>query len=149
MERERIEARTTRPSHNSLTIHDLPTYRLTTKNTYDYCDSTSNHRHTLKNTRCLALFFCFPTIFCTIVKSLLKSASYQPGPLILPLYRRALQVKPQKTFNSAINSIRAVIERVIAHLKNWRILQTDYRRPIDSFPTTISAAVGLQFYSLA
>ncbi len=54
----------------------------------------------------------------------------------------------QKTFNSAINSIRAVIERVIAHLKNWRILHTDYRRPIDSFATTISAAVGLLFYSL-
>ena len=55
----------------------------------------------------------------------------------------------QKTFNSAINGIRAVIERVIAHLKNWRILHTDYRRPIDSFATTISAAVGLLFYSLA
>ena len=55
----------------------------------------------------------------------------------------------QKTFNSAINSIRAVIERVIAHLKNWRILHTDYRRPVDSFTTTISAAVGLLFYSLA
>ena len=55
----------------------------------------------------------------------------------------------QKTFNSAINSIRAVIERIIAHLKNWRILHTDYRRPIDSFATTISAAVGLLFYSLA
>lgn len=55
----------------------------------------------------------------------------------------------QKTFNSAVNSIRAVIERVIAHLKNWRILHTDYRRPIDSFPTTISAAVGLLFHSLA
>jgi len=54
-----------------------------------------------------------------------------------------------KTFNSAINSIRAVIERIIAHLKNWRILHTDYRRPIDSFATTISAAVGLLFYSLA
>jgi hypothetical protein len=44
---------------------------------------------------------------------------------------------------------RAVIERVIAHLKNWRILHTDYRRPIGSFATTISAAVGLLFYSLA
>jgi len=55
----------------------------------------------------------------------------------------------QKTFNKDINSIRAVVERVIAHLKNWRILHTDYRRPIDSFATTISAAVGLLFYSLA
>jgi shikimate dehydrogenase len=42
-----------------------------------------------------------------------------------------------------------VVARVIAHLENWRILHTDYRRPIDSFPTTISAAVGLLFHSLA
>jgi hypothetical protein len=55
----------------------------------------------------------------------------------------------QLTFNSAINGIRAVVERVIANVKNWRILHTDYRRPLDSFATTISAAVGLLFYSLA
>jgi len=55
----------------------------------------------------------------------------------------------QKDFNSAINRTRAVVERVIANLKNWRILHTDYRRPLESFTTTISAAVGLLFYSLA
>ena len=55
----------------------------------------------------------------------------------------------QKTFNSAINGIRAVVERVIANVKNWRILHTDYRRPLDSFASTISAAIGLLFYSLA
>jgi hypothetical protein len=54
----------------------------------------------------------------------------------------------QKTFNSAINGIRAVVERVIANVKNWRILHTDYRRPLDSFATTISAAIGLLFYTL-
>jgi hypothetical protein len=52
----------------------------------------------------------------------------------------------QKTFNSAINKTRAVIEQVISHLKNWRILHTDYRRPLDTFPTTISAVVGLHFW---
>jgi len=35
----------------------------------------------------------------------------------------------QKTFNTSINQIRAVVERVIANLKTWRILHTDYRRP--------------------
>ena len=55
----------------------------------------------------------------------------------------------QKEFNTAINRTRAVVERVIAHLKNWRILHTDYRRPLESFATTISAAVGLLFYSMA
>jgi hypothetical protein len=55
----------------------------------------------------------------------------------------------QKAFNTAINQIRAVVERVIANLKTWRILHTDYRRPLGTFDTTISAVVGLQFYSLA
>ena len=55
----------------------------------------------------------------------------------------------QKTFNAAINQTRAVVERVIANFKNWRILHTDYRRPLDTFGTTISAVIGLQFYSLA
>jgi hypothetical protein len=55
----------------------------------------------------------------------------------------------QKAFNTAINKTRAVVERSIAHLKNWRILHTDYRRPLDTFRTTISAVIGLQFYSLA
>jgi Transposase DDE domain. len=55
----------------------------------------------------------------------------------------------QKAFNAAINKIRAVVERVIANLKTWRIFHTDYRRPLNTFRTTISAVVGLQFYSLA
>ena len=55
----------------------------------------------------------------------------------------------QKDFNTAINRTRAVVERVIANLKNWRILHTDYRRPFASFTTTISAAIGLLFYSLS
>jgi hypothetical protein len=54
----------------------------------------------------------------------------------------------EKEFNTAINRIRAVVERVIANFKNWRILHTDYRRPLDTFATTISAAIGLMFYSL-
>ena len=55
----------------------------------------------------------------------------------------------QKTFNTAINSVRAVVEQVIANFKTWRILHTDYRRPLDTFNTTISAVIGLKFYSLA
>ena len=54
----------------------------------------------------------------------------------------------QKAFNTAINQTRAVVERVIANLKTWRILHTDYRRPLSTFDTTISAVIGLQFYSL-
>jgi hypothetical protein len=53
----------------------------------------------------------------------------------------------EKTFNTAINKERAVIERLIAHFKSWRIMHTDYRRPLDTFATTISAVVGLYFYT--
>jgi DDE superfamily endonuclease/Helix-turn-helix of DDE superfamily endonuclease len=52
-------------------------------------------------------------------------------------------------FNRQVNSLRAVIERVIAHLKNWRVLHTDYRRPLNTFKETITAVVALQFYKLA
>ena len=48
----------------------------------------------------------------------------------------------QKAFNTAINQTRAVVERVIANLKTWRILHTDYRRPLGTFDTTISALSG-------
>lgn len=54
-----------------------------------------------------------------------------------------------KQFNKQLNSIRATIERVIAHLKTWRILHTDYRRPLTTFPETITAVISLEFYRMA
>jgi len=38
-----------------------------------------------------------------------------------------------KQFNTQVNSIRYQIERTIANLKTWRILHTDYRRPLRTF----------------
>jgi hypothetical protein len=55
----------------------------------------------------------------------------------------------QKEFNTQVNKIRYVIEQVIANFKAWRIMHTDYRRPIETFPTTISAVIALHFYKLA
>jgi hypothetical protein len=55
----------------------------------------------------------------------------------------------EQDFNKGINSIRATVERVIAHLKNWEILHRDYRRPLATFVNTISAVVALHFYTLA
>jgi DDE superfamily endonuclease len=52
----------------------------------------------------------------------------------------------EKEFNKQVSKIRAVIERVIAEFKTWRIMHTDYRRPIDTLATTISAVVGLHFW---
>jgi hypothetical protein len=55
----------------------------------------------------------------------------------------------QKEFNTQINKIRYVIEQVIANFKTWRIMHTDYRRPLATFPETISAVVALHFYATA
>ena len=36
-------------------------------------------------------------------------------------------------YNNQVSSIRAPIERAVAHLKTWKILFTDYRRPLNTF----------------
>lgn len=55
----------------------------------------------------------------------------------------------QKKFNTQVNSIRYQIEQTIAHLKTWRILHTDYRRPLSTFDQTISTVIALEFYRIA
>jgi hypothetical protein len=55
----------------------------------------------------------------------------------------------EKEFNTQINKIRYVIEQVIANFKAWRIMHTDYRRPLATFPATISAVIALHFYKIA
>jgi alkylated DNA repair dioxygenase AlkB len=66
-------------------------------------------------------------------------------PIKKPEHRDLLEW--EKDFNTQINKIRWMIEQAIANLKTWRILHTDYRRPINTFPTTISAVIGLYFYT--
>ena len=55
----------------------------------------------------------------------------------------------QGEFNTQINKIRYIIEQAIANFKTWRIMHTDYRRPLATLPQTISAAVALHFYAVA
>jgi len=52
----------------------------------------------------------------------------------------------QRTFNKDVNSVRYQIERTIATIKTWRILHTDYRRPLHTFAETISTVIALEFY---
>lgn len=66
-------------------------------------------------------------------------------PIKKPAHRELLDWENE--FNTQINKIRWVIEQVIANLKTWRILHTDYRRPLDTFPTTISTVIALHFYA--
>jgi len=55
----------------------------------------------------------------------------------------------EKEFSTQVNEIRYVIEQVIANFKTWRIMHTDYRRPLATFPATISAVIALHFYAIA
>ena len=38
----------------------------------------------------------------------------------------------QKQYNAQVSAIRAPVERAIANIKAWRVLHTDYRRPLAS-----------------
>ena len=49
-------------------------------------------------------------------------------------------------YNSQISSLRAPVERAVANLKTWRILFSDYRRPLKTFSSSFRAAVGLYFF---
>jgi hypothetical protein len=66
-------------------------------------------------------------------------------PIKKPTYRKLLDW--EKEFNTQINKIRWIIERTIANFKTWRIMHTDYRRPLATFATTISTVIALHFYA--
>ena len=55
----------------------------------------------------------------------------------------------QKKENGVINSLRAAVERAVAHVKNWRVLHTDYRRPLQTFDDTLDAVVGIILFKQA
>ena len=55
----------------------------------------------------------------------------------------------EREFNAQVNKIRYIIEQVIANFKTWRIMHTDYRRPIATFTETISTVIALHFYAPA
>lgn len=65
-------------------------------------------------------------------------------PIRKPPYRALLDW--EKAFNAEVNKIRYQIERTIANIKTWRILHTDYRRPLKTFADTISTVIALEFY---
>ena len=65
-------------------------------------------------------------------------------PIRKPAHRSLLDW--EKEFNKQVNKIRYVIEQ-IANFKTWRIMHTDYRRPLATFATTISTVIALHFYA--
>jgi hypothetical protein len=52
----------------------------------------------------------------------------------------------QKQVNTDLSSIRAAVERAIAHLKNWKILSGRYQGPLDKLPSVIRTVVTLAFF---
>jgi DDE superfamily endonuclease len=74
---------------------------------------------------------------------------YIGNKMITPIRKPACRdlLKWEKEFNRQINKIRYIIERTIANFKIWRIMHTDYRRPIETFTTTISTVIALHFYA--
>jgi DDE superfamily endonuclease/Helix-turn-helix of DDE superfamily endonuclease len=51
-----------------------------------------------------------------------------------------------RDYNRLIASQRASVERVIAHLKNWKLLATGYRGLLDRFPIFLDAITKLEIY---
>ena len=74
---------------------------------------------------------------------------YIGNDMITPIRKPACRnlLNWEKEFSTQVNKIRYVIEQVIANFKTWRIMHTDYRRPLATFATTISTVIALHFYA--
>lgn len=71
---------------------------------------------------------------------------YITTPIRKPKHRE-LYIR-EKEYNAEISSHRAPVERAVAQLKTWRILFSDYRRPLKTFRDSFNAAIGLYFFKL-
>jgi DDE superfamily endonuclease/Helix-turn-helix of DDE superfamily endonuclease len=69
---------------------------------------------------------------------------YITTPIRKPQCRKLLQWEHE--WNNQVSSFRAPVERAIATLKAWRILFTDYRRPLKTFKSSFRAVIGLYFF---
>lgn len=52
----------------------------------------------------------------------------------------------QRACNRAINQSRAAVERCIAHLTNWKVLDTGWRGRLSEFPEVLHTVTGLEIY---
>jgi hypothetical protein len=69
---------------------------------------------------------------------------YITTPIRKPQCRQLLQWEHE--WNNQVSSFRAPVERAVATLKTWRVLFTDYRRPLKTFTSSFRAAIGLYFF---
>lgn len=75
---------------------------------------------------------------------------YLGEPVITPVKkpRNGEHSPAQKDANRHLSGIRVAVERCIAHLKNWKILATGYRRPLRKLATCLASVTALEFYRL-
>ena len=69
---------------------------------------------------------------------------YITTPIRKPQCRQLLQWEHE--WNNQVSSFRAPVERAVATLKTWRILFTDYRRPLKTFKSSFRASIGRYFF---
>lgn len=76
---------------------------------------------------------------------------YQGSGYITPIKKPASRElsDSEKEYNADVSKRRAPVERAIAHVKSWRILHTDYRRPLRTYKTSFRAVTGLYVFKLA
>jgi hypothetical protein len=81
----------------------------------------------------------------------LGDKGYQGHATIHPVRKppRAELSGHDQRFNASVSSIRAAVERANAHLQNWKILVTRFRPPLEKFPATLRAIVGLYYLKWA
>jgi hypothetical protein len=83
--------------------------------------------------------------------SVIADKGFQGSGYVTPAKKprdRELYMREHK-YNNQVSSIRAPIERAVAHLKTWKILFSDYRRPLSTFLDSFRAAIGLYFFELS
>jgi hypothetical protein len=74
----------------------------------------------------------------------LTGTDYITTPVRKPEHRELYMREHE--YNNQVSSLRAPVERAVANLKTWRILFTDYRRPLKTFLSSFRAAIGLYFF---
>lgn len=80
---------------------------------------------------------------------LLADLGYVGVPGIVTGTKRPIRgrlTEQQHRANRQIAHIRVIVERVIAHLKHWKILGHPYRGPLDDYRATARCVIALEFY---
>lgn len=67
--------------------------------------------------------------------AVIADKGYQGTGMITPRKKPAGRqlAKSDRMRNTSIDKIRWVVERANAHIKTWRILHTDYRKPLHTY----------------